>query len=222
MLRIRNNLFLLIILFLFVSNIILSCNLREGYVVTNDNKKIDGIIAMSNDGNGVLSTSFSPTSDFAMWAVDSNKKKVSLNLKVWDVKYFRVKEKKFKDTSTYVFFNPSFWRLLEKKDEFSIYKRLWEEDGVIGGGADNITTTDGIEDIALFLNNEQKFLIYRGLPEHKFGNNKWFAYFAILKFINKRYKQNFAKNYFKDEKAMLNYIIDRESETENKSTNHTS
>lgn len=191
-----------------------SCNLDEGYVITVDNKKIEGIIAMPNDGNGVLATSFAPTSPFEMWTLDPNKKKIPLNLKVWDIKYFRVKERKFKDTSTYVFFYPSFWRLLATKGKRCIYKRLWEETvsdmsaNALGGA----TTTDGIEDIALFLGEEQKFLIYRGSPEHKFGNNKWIAYFAILEFINKRYNQKFAKNYFKNEKAMLDYILDREDE----------
>ena len=120
-----------------------------------------------------------------------------VNTKRRDIQYIRVYgdsgETKFTD-----YFNIDFeglWRVIGKKNKNGLYDNF---DGM-GNGRKYSSKR------MVFVNNKEKLLMYNNMQ--KLFQSR---YSYLLKFINKRYHKTLKKDYFKDEKAEIEFILDNE------------
>lgn len=188
--------FILASILICISSI--SCSMNC-YVVTNNNDTLEGKL------KGTSVFYLKPINGNYEYIVYKNKQ-LNKNIKIKrnDIKNIGVINKKNNDTSMYIIFNNYYWQLLAAKCNLGIYKRVYYSD------AASFTT---LEDIVIFAGNKQRFSIYHGYPlTEKFDNEIIDS--TILIFINAQYNQNFSITYFKDEKAMYDYILDKEAELE--------
>ena len=189
------NILIIPLLLIYISCI--SCN-RGGYIVTSDNDTLKGTLEGEID---LKLHNF-------VWFKDSKiNKKVKININ--NIKSAIVIINK--DTFTLSIFDDYFWQLLAAKDSLSIYRKVY------GVPIDNHFSTM-IQDIALFVNKRQKFIIYSGayiLPSEK-NTVRRVVDSKIVAFINAQYNQNFSINNFKDEKSVFDYILNKEIMSENR------
>jgi hypothetical protein len=196
----------------------MSCSAqKEGYVVTNNNDTIKGKfklppIWLLMEGKPI------PQTLFSIREHDNSNKNTKINIKIVDIKNIKIIKNNRNDTSTYFILNNKLWELLAVKDNLSIRQRDFEQHGPYGG----INDWDRFEELALFIGKKQYISIYSVNLDIKVYTNKSYKKArdrAIIEFINMRYNQKFSTNDFKDDKAMYNYILDKELELEQQENN---
>jgi hypothetical protein len=170
---------------------------KEGYILMKNNDTLKGYFKMRELNEFNVPSKPIPFLPF-------NKTSVSdiINIKIDSINYIRKKLAKGTDSADYVPFESTLWLVLGRKNRISILYQEWNKradyDVSIYQQWDEIIVTS------------EKLIVK--IPTYGKKWNPHSQNFFILKFINDRYGQNFNSNDFKNQKAMLDYILDKENE----------
>jgi hypothetical protein len=124
-----------------------------------------------------------------------------------NIKYIRVYPDDLKDKSVfadYYYIKDKDWfaRLLKERENIGI----WVEDYDFSENTEHFVFFD-----LLLTNKKNNTLRHIGSSNFIFSNKNKLSK-VLLRSINKRYKQHFSMKDFKDEQAMIDYILDKENE----------
>lgn len=126
---------------------------------------------------------------------NKTKKADIIKVKLEDIDYVRVNFPQKKGTSDYMPIQSTMWLILGSKNQIRLCYQNWG-DYFFGNNWDEMILISGSEISEIPISNSSIFH-----PR---------SYF-ILEFINKRYSEHFKQEDFKDEKAMEDYILDKEN-----------
>lgn len=172
----------------------LSAPVREGYIFTKNKDTLKGYIKIFNYNKLHSHLLYFPLLPF-------NKTKATdiIDVKLEDIDFIRVKRPNSNDSEDYGLVDSNTWLLIGRKNQIKIYYQQWWN-----------TDVDGILfiwiEMILVSEKERTEIPTRALIG---SHPRWYY---LLQFINKRYGQDFKQEDFKDEKAMIGYILDKENQ----------
>jgi hypothetical protein len=165
----------------------------EGYILTKNNDTLKGYIKIP-----FHNTRFEkPSKPIPFLPFNKTKATDIINVKLDSINYIRIKQAQSTDSADFIPFKSSIWLLVGRKNNIAIYYRGWRQ-----------YIYDTENSYQYETNGAQLILISE-------KNTTNMPILKILQFINKRYGQHFSKKDFKDGKAMINYILDKENENQN-------
>ena len=177
------------------------------------------ILAELPPNSSVPASMFKHTAPVAMFTVHTTKR-TTTDIQLSNIKNIYIINKKGKDTLTYIY-DGTFWQLLSAKNDFSIYMKNYtvcssSVSFLADGTPSNGENCSLYENIVLSIGNKRKILIYNGgakatFTVKKHQNRPNAPAFGILKFIDTIYNQNFSIDNFQNEKAMYDYILNKET-----------
>jgi hypothetical protein len=162
----------------------------KGYVILKNNDVISGYIKIWGNGKDFITkTGDSDNSVFKSWK-DIKLIRVAIPCILGDTLEYR-------NIGRFPLHINYLWTVVGRKGNVVVYSTPAQMNGLFYYGFE----------LKLFSNNSEIKIaslasIFFGYNEHK----------KLLKFINKRYKQHFTGADFKDLKAIIDYILDKENE----------
>lgn len=177
-----------------------TASIGVGYIIKKDNDTLNGYIKMLQYNKNEPSSYYIPIMPFgkekANEIINVDRKdidRIIVNVKLPDTN---------SNSNEYVnLYDTDMWILLGKNGAVGIYYNFW-----------HISSRHSKEEIIL-VTKKSKTLIYNSNALGIYNGRKVF-----LRFINKNYKLNLGQNNFKDEKEMMNYILNKENKQETSKT----
>jgi hypothetical protein len=170
---------------------------KEGYILTKNNDTLKGYFKMRE-----LNEFNMPSMPIPFLPFNKTKATDIINIKIDSINYIRKKLAKETDSVDYIPFESTLWLVLGRKNGIKILYQQWNK------RADyDVSIYQQWDEIIIA---SDKLIVK--IPTY---GKKWSPHsqnFFILKFINERYGQNFYNKDFKNQKAMLDYILEKENE----------
>jgi hypothetical protein len=180
---------------------------KSGYIFTTNKDTLRG--RMNIDGFNL--SYVQPT--FIKVGPANSVKQGEVKVNLIDINYVRLKQPGSNDSFDYVPFEGTLWQVLGKKKNAAIFYH--EGYYLFSTGIGIYTKWHSAYMDKMVLISAKKVISIPLIDESYINRHTIFHFLShtpqLLQFINKRYDQHFNKNDFKDEKAMIDYILNAEN-----------